>query len=590
VNFVKYGTFIVRLLRTKFYLCAFFILLLSFIVAGCNDEVVLPSADQLAEFENAGPLRPSIDIDRIVKAKITGEPYKVMPGEVLELTMPAILRIVTTEEADVTERDTQYICRISENGTIAVPIVGEIEVAGKTLAQIESAIIEAYYPKYALTLPSVFARVLEYKTAKISISGAVEEPGIYSLRSDQMSLVALIMEAGGIIDQGAALIRIIHSENINEQDGQEISGPINTGVIEPSIPSLNSDGIDVQLSYKQLSSQSTTGVMKITFHDKVLFSEYMDVTSEIERLALLKRLSWREPRVSTADVERKLYSLAESIKSGFNRNEIDNNNINPDERIENARNMSGIFSKKKTQQEPVVFTDNTATWPRAEPKLLKAGNNRLPTTNNILGQNIYSNADFNNGNSKQNVNTNKAINEELLEILDMVTTQKTLEKNTTDEFQESETVILPVKGFNIPFVDVTLRDGDSVIVERLEQPLFSVIGLVNRPGNFPYPPDVKYNLMQALAFAGGLDPAAEPRYTTVYRLKPDGTIVHATFEIINVKNSSYLTDSLNVQVKPGDIVSVEHTPRTRTNVFLDRVFRINMGTYFNLNDAWDHGE
>jgi len=580
VNFVKYDTFIVRLLRTQCYLYIFFVILLSFSVVGCNDWVVLPSADQLDEFQNAGPLCPSIDLDRIVKAKITGEPYKVIPGEVLELTMPAILRIVTTEDADVTERDAQYICRVNENGTIAVPIVGEIEVAGKTLAQIESAIIEAYYPKYALTLPSVFARVLEYKTAKVSICGAVQEPGIYSLRSDQMSLVALIMEAGGIIDEGAALIRIIHSESINEQDDKEILGQvgeqakketyesINTGLIESSPVSHNSNEIDVQLSYTQLSSRSTVGVMKITFHDKVLLSEQMDVTSEIERLALLKRLSWREPRVSTVDVERKLYALAESIKSGFSGTGIDNDRTNED-------------------INPFTNTDNTATWPRAELNFFKAGYYRQPAASNILNQNIYSNADFNNGNSKQNVNTNKAINEELLEILDMVTNQKTLEKNTTDEFQESETITLPVKGFNIPFVDVTLRDGDSVIVERLEQPLFSVIGLVNRPGNFPYPPDVKYNLMQALAFAGGLDPTAEPRYTTVYRLKPDGTIVHATFEIANVKNSSSLTNALNICIKPGDIIYVENTPRTRTKVFLDRVFRINMGTYYNLSDIWE---
>ena len=93
--------------------------------------------------------------------------------------------------------------------------------------------------------------------------------------------------------------------------------------------------------------------------------------------------------------------------------------------------------------------------------------------------------------------------------------------------------------------------------------------------------------MQALAFAGGLDATSEPRYATIYRLKADGTICHATFEIVESRNSSQLTDALNTLIKPGDIVSVEHTPRTRTNVFFDRVFRINVGTYFNLNDAWE---
>ena len=203
------------------------------------------------------------------------------------------------------------------------------------------------------------------------------------------------------------------------------------------------------------------------------------------------------------------------------------------------------------------------------------------------GEKEYSNVGFGSAVPEHSKTTNGAINEELNEILDMVTGQGAGQKDTKTEYRGLDSIILPVKGFNIPFADVVLKDGDNVIVERLTQPLFSVIGLVNRAGNFPYPPNVRYNLMQALAFAGGLNPTAEPRYVTVYRLKPDGSVVYATFEVVKVGNSSHLTDALNIQIKPGDIVSVEHTPRTRTNVFLDRIFRINLGTYFSLNDVWN---
>jgi hypothetical protein len=154
--------------------------------------------------------------------------------------------------------------------------------------------------------------------------------------------------------------------------------------------------------------------------------------------------------------------------------------------------------------------------------------------------------------------------------------------------EEQEAVVLPIKGLNIPFRDVVLQDGDRVIVERLQPPLFSVVGLVNKPGNFPYPPDAQYNLLQALAFAGGLDRSTEPRYATIYRLKPDNTIVSAVFEVVNIKNGSQLTEALNTRVKTGDIIAVEHTPRTRTKLFLDTVFRINIGTYWRMNDAWDN--
>jgi protein involved in polysaccharide export with SLBB domain len=152
----------------------------------------------------------------------------------------------------------------------------------------------------------------------------------------------------------------------------------------------------------------------------------------------------------------------------------------------------------------------------------------------------------------------------------------------TSRARKSESLVLPVKGFNIPFVDIELQDGDSVIVERLQPPLFTVMGLVTRPGNFPYPPDVRYTLMQAMGFAGGLNQIAEPRYATIYRLKRDGTCVSATFPI---KGKSKLADASNTLIKPGDIVAVEHTPRTRTAMFLDRTFRVSIGTYWRLNDT-----
>jgi protein involved in polysaccharide export with SLBB domain len=595
VNFVKSRVIISCIYRNHIVFYPVLALYLLLYLNGCSDKITLPTIEQLVEFERVSPARPVVDFDRLVRAKIGGGPYRVVPGEVLEITMPAILRVVTTDESVGPEKDTVYICRVSESGTITLPIVGQIAAAGKTLAQIESAIIDAYYPEYALTLPSVFAKVLEYETAKVSISGAVQNPGIYSLRSDQMSLVALLMEAGGIIDQGAAVIRIVRSENGNGSNGREIPGkpdernteftrPIHIELTESSSPYLNSNETNIQLDFKRFSEHGTTGIITITGNKKILLTEQLDITSEIERLVLLKQLSWKEPGVSTAEVERELCVLAERLKPGSGSSIIESGIAN-----EYVFSLTNIDEKegareKNAMHEPKVIPAMGIQRSGTSPELYKPSYGVHYKT---MGENGYSNVEFKKAGSKRGTTTYVAINEELNEILDMVTSQEVGEKDSNVGYREPESIVLPVKGFNIPFADVVLKDGDSVIVERLAQPLFSVIGLVSRPGNFPYPPNVQYNLMQALAFAGGLDPTAEPRYATVYRLKPDGSIIHVTFEVVKVGNSSHLTDALNIRIKPGDIVSVEHTPRTRTNVFLDRIFRINLGTYFSLNEVWD---
>jgi len=364
--------------------------------------VSLPSAEQLAEFENAGPLQPEVDINRLVRAKIGTGPYRVVPNDLLELQIPAILRLVNVGQLDSRELLKPYLCRVYDDGTITLPIIGKVQATGKTLAEIETIITNAYYPRwYSVKRPSIVARVLEYHTAKVSIVGAVRSPGTYELRSDQMSLVSLIMRAGGIVNDGAAVIRVTHNDQPDSAARQE------------------GDSISAHLKHL-LNVLGPGGATETT-----------DVTDSEGRLG------------------------------------------------------------------------------------------------------------------------------------------------------ETEPIVLPVKGLNIPFADLALREGDAIEVERLELPLVTVVGLVNKPGNFPYPPDIQYNLMQALAFAGGFNQAAEPRYTTVYRQKADKTIVNATFKVID---GSKLTYASNVLIKPGDIVAVEHTPRTRTNLFLERVFRINMGLYVPISD------
>ena len=563
MNFVKYSSIIAHISKTHIVFCLFLTLLLSIYLVGCSDRVVLPTSAQLMEFENAGPVHSSVDMDRLVRAKIGGGAYRVVPGDVLELTMPTILQAVTAEEPKIFERVTPYVCRVSERGTITLPIVGEIEAAEKSLAEIESAIIDAYYPKYAVTRPSVFARILEYKTAKISITGAVVEPGIYELRSDRMSLVALLMEAGGIINKGAALIRITHSdetvlnnvktseerlEKTTEQTIEQSIKPKETMLAVPSARYPASNEIEVQLTFEQPTLSNTTGRLDIIKHDgTTLLTEQLDITSETEREALLRKLAQKESRISTGKVNQRLCALAEMLKPG-----------------------SGICNSGNRT------TDNIMN-PNAElnmAQILLAGG--------FADENINSNTEPNWSDLEQNSTIDEALYKQLVEkyqeLIDTFGQEKSenRKKAESGKLKKQESLVLPVKGLNIPFADVALQDGDSVTVEQFEQPLFTVIGLVNRPDNFPYPPDAQYNLMQALGFAGGLDKTAEPRYATVYRLKPDRTVVRAVFKIVE---DSHLTNALSTLIKPGDIIAVEHTPRTRTNLFLYSLFRINLGIY-----------
>ncbi len=541
MNFVTSVLRTLRAPRMRIISDSLLILLLSIGLAGCGDRVQLPSQDQLLEFENAGPPRPVVDVDRLMRAKVGGGPYRIVPDDVLELTMPTILTVVTAEESDVSGQTVPYICRVGNEGRITLPAADEIEAGGKTLAEIEATVIEAYYPKYTVTRPSVFARVLEYKTAKVSITGAVQKPGIYPLRSDEMSLVALIMQAEGIIDEGAALIRIARAAETTQSEGRPVqSAPApaideapraedrNSTTVRAAEEllksnarkrlllgprSVSSEQIKVQLLFQRSDSKSTNGALLVRYDGKTLRFKNFDVESDLHKQALLKHLANRDRRFSTVALEPELIGLAEELRTI----------------ISLESELAELVKDLRSNPAPDDAIDRQSI------------------------ESLGSAADTGNGHTA---------------------------KSPTGE---PEPLILPVKGLNIPFADVALQDGDAVIVERFEPPLVTVMGLVQKPGNFPYPPDARYNLMQAIGFAGGFNQAADPRYVTVYRMKPDRTIVHAIFSLVE---GSRMTEALGILIKPGDIVAVEHTPRTRKNVFLDKVFRINMGTYVRLDDLW----
>jgi protein involved in polysaccharide export with SLBB domain len=473
-------------------------LLLSWGVGGCNDDIRTPTPEQLAAFEKSEPVKPAVDLQRIEEARLQVGPYRVVPGDVLEFTMPALLQAVSVAEVAIARslyRDRVehlYLCRVSEQGIIELPAAGEVAVAGLSLSQIEVKVADAYRKLVALR-PSVFVRVFEYKTSNIYVTGAVEKPGVYALRGDQMTLAHLLNEAGGILmrDAGGALMReaggisgpgaaLIRITSLDQSEGGS-----QTGILHDATIRDRGDG-RIAIAFTADSSPSTMGRLALSRGERVLLDERLDLHNELQRRVALGKLSEIDSGFSILDLEERLVAVADRA----------------------GANLGGQTSLAWLN--PTVGASTGTVTPR-----------------------------------------------------------------------RPEAVVLPVCGLNIPFTNVALREGDTVVVERLQVPMFSVVGLVRSPGNFPYPPDTQYNLMQAVAFAGGLDPVADPRYATVYRLTAEGSIVRVPFQLVE---GGELTEALRTAIKPGDVVAIEHTPRTRKNTIINNMVRFNTGLYLTGRD------
>ena len=182
----------------------FELLFLVLLLGGCNPSVSSP--EQVARFKEAGPIQAAKDFDQLDKGK--PGPYRVVSGDVLEFQMHVSLRILSSELADwlkplygVKEIES-YLVRVSDTGTVTLPIIGDIQVAGKTLAEVEQAVKEAYYPEYVTNPPMLVCQVEEYQAEHervFTVMGLVNKPDAYPYPPDvQYNLMEALAFAGGL--------------------------------------------------------------------------------------------------------------------------------------------------------------------------------------------------------------------------------------------------------------------------------------------------------------------------------------------------------------------------------------------------------
>jgi polysaccharide export outer membrane protein len=118
--------------------------------------------------------------DKITDAQ---KKYVVSPNDILEITVYG-------------EPDLSVTVRVSQDGTIIYPLLGNIKAAGFNIREIEKTITDLLTQDF-LVNPQVSIFVKQY--AKISILGEVRSPGTYEMK-ENLTLTQAIAAAGGFID------------------------------------------------------------------------------------------------------------------------------------------------------------------------------------------------------------------------------------------------------------------------------------------------------------------------------------------------------------------------------------------------------
>lgn len=115
---------------------------------------------------------------------------------------------VTIMALNVDEISKQW--RIGPSGELNLPLVGRLKAAGMTADQLESAI--ATRLKEFVRDPQVTVFVSDFKSHPVTVSGAVEKPGVIQLEKPT-PLFAVLAQAGGVKDAGPTVTLTRRMEN-----------------------------------------------------------------------------------------------------------------------------------------------------------------------------------------------------------------------------------------------------------------------------------------------------------------------------------------------------------------------------------------
>lgn len=187
-----------------------------------------------------------------------GQEYQVGDGDLLKITV--------YNNPDLTSE-----VRVSGEGMITVPLVGEVSVNDMTATDIGKKLADLYANGY-IKNPQVGVFIQEYKSKKVTTLGEFTKPGLIEMRGNS-TLMEVISNAGGVtVNAGETLFiqrNAVKGGEVKKDDiiiSIDLTKLLEGSDISANIPVLDGDSIYVpRASFVYVTGEvKTPGAYKIT--------------------------------------------------------------------------------------------------------------------------------------------------------------------------------------------------------------------------------------------------------------------------------------------------------------------------------------
>lgn len=130
----------------------------------------------------------------------TSADYTLQPGDLLEIQV-------------FMEEDMKRTLRISTNGSVTYPLVGNVKIAGYSVSAAENKLSEAL--KKYIKNPQVSMLIKEYGNKTVYVLGQVKKPAAIQIPPEKhLTVLEAITSVGGFTDIAAtSKVRVLRMEN-----------------------------------------------------------------------------------------------------------------------------------------------------------------------------------------------------------------------------------------------------------------------------------------------------------------------------------------------------------------------------------------
>ena len=183
-------------------------------VAGCVKKNTAPEDIEKSVVSSGSERTEKINSHIFASANLSADrsDYLLGPGDLLEIKVLEADKLNTT-------------VRVSSRGEVSLPLLGEINLKGKSASEAETLIENAYKESY-IKDPHVSIYVKEHYSQRVTLVGQVKNPGNYDYPSKQRLLDAIAL-AGGLSDKAGYTVQIRRLS-----DGDKVAGSQQTVLVD----------------------------------------------------------------------------------------------------------------------------------------------------------------------------------------------------------------------------------------------------------------------------------------------------------------------------------------------------------------------